>query len=80
MTGRGGWPMSVFLTPELQPFYGGTYCPPTQRMGMPGFDQMLSGRRRRLEEPPRSRRSKQAADLTRHLQQAAAAGRRGRAR
>ncbi len=41
MTGRGGWPMSVFLTPELQPFFGGTYWPPTARMGMPGFDQVL---------------------------------------
>jgi uncharacterized protein YyaL (SSP411 family) len=41
MTGRGGWPMSVFLTPELKPFYGGTYWPPTGRMGMPGFDQVL---------------------------------------
>jgi uncharacterized protein len=41
LTGRGGWPMSVFLTPDLQPFYGGTYFPPTQRMGMPGFDQIL---------------------------------------
>ena len=35
MTGRGGWPMSVFLTPGLEPFYGGTYFPPTSRMGMP---------------------------------------------
>ncbi len=41
LTGRGGWPMSVFLTPELQPFYGGTYWPPSSRMGMPGFDQVL---------------------------------------
>ena len=41
MTGRGGWPMSVFLTPDLQPFYGGTYWPPSARMGMPGFDQVL---------------------------------------
>ncbi|HEX7448036.1 MAG TPA: thioredoxin domain-containing protein [Pirellulales bacterium] len=41
MTGRGGWPMSVFLTPDLQPFYGGTYWPPTGRMGMPGFDQVI---------------------------------------
>ena len=42
MTGRGGWPMSVFLTPELKPFYGGTYWPPHARMGMPGFDQVLT--------------------------------------
>jgi hypothetical protein len=41
LTGRGGWPMSVFLTPDLKPFYGGTYWPPTARMGMPGFDQVL---------------------------------------
>ncbi len=43
MTGRGGWPMSVFLTPELEPFYGGTYFPPTAKMGMPGFDDLLRG-------------------------------------
>src|SRR6476619_1981099 len=42
MTGRGGWPMSVFLTPELQPFFGGTYWPPTSGRGMPGFDQVLA--------------------------------------
>ncbi|MEM7313255.1 MAG: thioredoxin domain-containing protein [Planctomycetota bacterium] len=41
LTGRGGWPMSVFLTPELQPFFGGTYWPPTSRNGMPGFDRVL---------------------------------------
>ena len=41
MTGRGGWPMSVFLTPELKPFYAGTYFPPTARGGMPGFDEVL---------------------------------------
>ena len=41
MTGRGGWPMSVFLTPDARPFYGGTYWPPTPRHGMPGFDQVL---------------------------------------
>ncbi len=41
ITGRGGWPLSVFLTPELQPFYGGTYWPPAPRMGMPGFDEVL---------------------------------------
>ena len=42
ISGRGGWPMSVFLTPQLQPFYGGTYWPPRSRMGMPGFDQVLT--------------------------------------
>jgi len=41
MTGRGGWPMSVFLTPGLKPFYCGTYFPPSARGGMPGFDDVL---------------------------------------
>ena len=42
MTGSGGWPMSVFLTPEGQPFYGGTYFPPTPRHGLPSFKQVLT--------------------------------------
>jgi uncharacterized protein YyaL (SSP411 family) len=41
LTGHGGWPMSVFLTPDLKPFYGGTYWPPHSSRGMPGFDQIL---------------------------------------
>ena len=41
MTGSGGWPMSVFLTPTGQPFYGGTYYPPQPRYGMPSFSQIL---------------------------------------
>lgn len=41
MTGHGGWPMSVFLTPEGVPFYGGTYFPPAPRHGMPSFEQVL---------------------------------------
>ena len=41
MTEHGGWPMSVFLTPDLQPFYGGTYFPPTESRGMPGFPLVL---------------------------------------
>ncbi|MBW3596246.1 MAG: thioredoxin domain-containing protein [Planctomycetes bacterium] len=41
LTGHGGWPMSVFLTHDLKPFYGGTYWPPSPRGGMPGFDQVL---------------------------------------
>jgi uncharacterized protein YyaL (SSP411 family) len=40
-TGGGGWPMSVFLTPDLKPFYGGTYFPPEQRYGHPGFGTVL---------------------------------------
>ncbi|MCB0104763.1 MAG: thioredoxin domain-containing protein, partial [Caldilineaceae bacterium] len=41
MTNSGGWPMSVFLTPEGQPFYGGTYYPPEARYGIPSFTQVL---------------------------------------
>ena len=68
MTGRGGWPMSVFLTPGLEPFFGGTYWPPTARGGMPGFDQVLlavadawTNRREELLQ--------QAGKLTRFLRQ-----------
>ena len=43
MTGGGGWPMSVFLTPDGQPFYGGTYYPDEPRHGMPSFRQVLQG-------------------------------------
>ncbi len=42
MTGHGGWPMTVFLTPDGQPFYGGTYFPPVDRQGMPGFPRLLT--------------------------------------
>ena len=43
MTGSGGWPMSVFLTPDGRPFYGGTYFPDEPRHGMPSFRQVLEG-------------------------------------
>ena len=67
MTGRGGWPMSVFLTPDLKPFYGGTYWPPSARMGMPGFDQVLVA----VADAWKNRREAaldQANQLTEHLQ------------
>ena len=41
MTHSGGWPMSVFLTPDLKPFYGGTYFPPEDSYGRPGFPSLL---------------------------------------
>jgi uncharacterized protein YyaL (SSP411 family) len=41
LTGHGGWPLSVFLTPDLKPFYGGTYFPPEDRGGLPGFPRLL---------------------------------------
>ncbi|MGI8981876.1 MAG: thioredoxin domain-containing protein [Pirellulaceae bacterium] len=67
MTGRGGWPMSVFLTPDLQPFFGGTYWPPTSGRGMPGFDQILAA----VVDAWQNRREAavaQAAEMTEHLQ------------
>ncbi|MFH1651552.1 MAG: thioredoxin domain-containing protein [Chloroflexota bacterium] len=42
MTGRGGWPLTVFLTPDGKPFYGGTYFPPEDRQGLAGFPRILS--------------------------------------
>ncbi len=42
LTGQGGWPMSLFLTPEGQPFYGGTYFPSVRRFGMPSFKEVLT--------------------------------------
>src|SRR5207253_3774918 len=56
MTGQGGWPMTVFLTPELEPFYGGTYYPPEDRHGLPGFPRLLQA----IAEAWRSRRSELA--------------------
>ncbi len=68
MTGHGGWPMSVFLTPEGEPFYGGTYFPPADRYGMPGFRRVLQAvidawqnRRQQIKES--------AATMTARLQQ-----------
>ncbi|HEY7876483.1 MAG TPA: thioredoxin domain-containing protein [Actinomycetota bacterium] len=43
MTGHGGWPMTVFLTPDGAPFYGGTYFPPADRHGLPSFTRLLAG-------------------------------------
>src|SRR5205814_9524058 len=42
LTGSGGWPMTVFLTPDGTPFFGGTYYPPTDRANMPGFPRVLA--------------------------------------
>ncbi|MBV8136921.1 MAG: thioredoxin domain-containing protein [Deltaproteobacteria bacterium] len=43
ITGRGGWPLTMFLTPDAKPFFGGTYWPPEDRQGMPGFARILAG-------------------------------------
>ncbi len=42
ITGRGGWPLTMFLTPDARPFFGGTYWPPEDRQGMPGFPKVLT--------------------------------------
>src|SRR5438270_2308611 len=42
MTGQGGWPMTVFLTPSGEPFFAGTYFPPSDRHGLPGFARVLA--------------------------------------
>ena len=41
LTGQGGWPLTMFLTPDQEPFYGGTYFPPDDRYGRPGFPRLL---------------------------------------
>jgi uncharacterized protein YyaL (SSP411 family) len=67
MTGQGGWPMSVFLTPDLKPFTGGAYFPPEDRYGRRGFKSVL----RLVAEAWRTRRKEidaAAADLTEFLQ------------
>lgn len=68
MTGHGGWPMSVFLTPQLQPFYGGTYWPPHASRGMAGFDQVIAA----VSDAWQNRRDQaleQAGKITEHLVQ-----------
>lgn len=52
MTGQGGWPLNIFLTPELRPFFGGTYFPPEPRHGRPGFIQLLNQIKDAYEQQP----------------------------
>ena len=52
LTGQGGWPMTMFLTPALKPFYGGTYFPPDNRYGRPGFPRVLLGVAEAYRERP----------------------------
>ena len=66
ITGQGGWPMSVFLTPGLEPFYGGTYFPPIDARGMPGFPRVLLSVQRAWEER-REEILKSAGELTGRL-------------
>ncbi|HWB98034.1 MAG TPA: thioredoxin domain-containing protein, partial [Bryobacteraceae bacterium] len=69
-TGGGGWPMSVWLTPDLKPFFGGTYFPPEDRYGRAGFPRMLE----RIHEAWRQERDKiveSSADIVEQLQKQA---------
>lgn len=83
MTGRGGWPMSVFLTPPgargesdagLEPFWGGTYLPPEPRWGMASFEQTLRAIRKAWDEQ-RAEVLEQAARLSEHVREALGAER-----
>lgn len=69
MTGQGGWPMSVFLTPNGKPFYGGTYFPPSRRYNMPSFQEVLRSIAK-LWQDDREKLLHSGADITRHLQTA----------
>lgn len=62
MTGHGGWPMTVFLTPNCEPFYGGTYFPPTDRQGLIGFPRLLKS----IAETYNERRD-DVSKVTKHL-------------
>ncbi len=71
-TGSGGWPMSVFLTPDLKPFFGGTYFPPDNRYGRPGFGAILQ----RIAEAWRTDRGRileSSGDVVAQLEQYAGA-------
>ncbi|MFF2845232.1 thioredoxin domain-containing protein [Streptomyces sp. NPDC058001] len=65
-TGQGGWPMTVFLTPDAEPFYFGTYFPPEPRHGMPSFRQVLDGVREAWEDR-RGEVTEVAGKITRDL-------------
>ena len=78
LSGHGGWPMTVFLTPEREPFFGGTYFPPEPRHGLPGFPQLLVAVVRRVPRAARRRRRAQAqalVDAVRAAERAAAVDR-----
>ena len=73
-TGSGGWPMSVWLTPSLQPFYGGTYFPPSSKWGKPGFVDVLEEIARVWREE-RDKVEQSAASITERLRSLRSHGR-----
>ncbi|MPZ70161.1 MAG: DUF255 domain-containing protein [Actinobacteria bacterium] len=73
MTGGGGWPMTMFLTPDGDPFFGGTYFPPVDRHGMPSFKKLLTA----ISDAWRERRDEvheQGQKLTAHIKEQSALG------
>ena len=73
MTGSGGWPLNVFLTPDLKPFYGGTYFPPVRAYNRASWKEVLHGIAAAYKER-RSDIESQATELTKHLENANAFG------
>jgi uncharacterized protein YyaL (SSP411 family) len=67
MTGQGGWPMSVFMTPGGEPFFGGTYFPPSRRYNMPSFRDVLASVAR-LWRDDRTQMLQSGKEITLHLQ------------
>ena len=67
MTGSGGWPLSLFLTPDRRPFYGGTYFPPDSRWGRPGLPQILAARSRAPGRRRREELETSAGEMLEHL-------------
>jgi uncharacterized protein YyaL (SSP411 family) len=68
LTGRGGWPLSIFMTPEAKPFFAGTYFPKTNRLGMSGFIELLT-QIAALWQKDRGRISQAAEQTTQEIQQ-----------
>ena len=66
LTGHGGWPMTVFLTPDLQPFYAGTYFPPVDKHGMPSFKRLLASVHKAWKDQ-RENVLEGAQEITEHL-------------
>jgi len=66
MTGHGGWPMTVFLTPELKPFFAGTYFPPENKHGMPSFKRVMLGVAQAWQES-RADILESASEITEHI-------------
>jgi uncharacterized protein YyaL (SSP411 family) len=65
-TGAGGWPLTVFITPDLKPFFGGTYFPPASRWGRPGFPDLLT-EIARVWKDDRPKVDEAASELTKRL-------------